>query len=200
MQIDQDVGKRLLEFDQARRQPECSKALGDGDPDLARKRMGDGFAGAQQVERSRLHAFDRRNNQRAFVGQACSMDVAREQRGADLALKVVNSPADDVNGKVKPLRRGPEASTADHFQKNPGRIPIRETSYRGLLAFLLRNAPFQHQTHTRPFPPAKLGRIWVGPQLSRVYGFPFCRLYLPSGPAPPGFYGLRPPVVASLRG
>ena len=76
------------------------------------------------------------------------MDVAREQRGADLALKVVNSSANDIDGKIKPLGRGPETSTAHHLQKNSGRIPIRETSYRELVAFLLRNAPFQHQTHT----------------------------------------------------
>src|SRR3981189_1854455 len=101
------------------------------------------------------------------------MDVAREQRGADLALKVVNSPANDIDGQIKPLGRGPEASTAHHFQKNPGRIPIRETSDRDLLAFLLRNAPFQRQTHTQPFLPAKLGRIPYEPQLFWVEGFPF---------------------------
>ena len=35
MQVDQNVRERLLEFDEAGRQPECAQALGDGHPDFA---------------------------------------------------------------------------------------------------------------------------------------------------------------------
>jgi hypothetical protein len=63
-----------LEVDKARGQPKRSQTFGDGDPDFARKRVGD--------ERGGHHAFDCRNNQRAFVGQAGAMDVVREQGGA----------------------------------------------------------------------------------------------------------------------
>jgi hypothetical protein len=58
------------------------------------------------------------------------------------------------------LAGGPETAAADHFQENPGGVPIRETADSDLLAFLLRNAPFHDQTHTDSFLPAKLGRIW----------------------------------------
>ena len=148
VQVDQNIRERLLEFDEARGQPECSQTLGDGDPDFARERIGDGIAGAQQVERRGLHAFDRRNHQRTFVGQAGAMDVAREQRGADLPLEIVDPPAHDVDRQVKPLGRGSEAPAPHDFQKYPGRVPIRETAENDLMAFLLRNAPFQRQTHT----------------------------------------------------
>ena len=50
MEIDENIRKRLLKFDQPRGQPERAKAFGDGDPDFARQRIGDGTAGAQQVE------------------------------------------------------------------------------------------------------------------------------------------------------
>ena len=76
------------------------------------------------------------------------MDVAREQGGADLALEIVDAPAHAVDGQVQPLRGGPETAAADHFQENPGGVPIRETADSDLLAFLLRNAPFHDQTHT----------------------------------------------------
>ena len=88
------------------------------------------------------------------------MDVAGEQGGADLALEIVDAPAHAVDGQVQPLRGGPETAAADHFQENPGGVPIRETADSDLLAFLLRNAPFHDQTHTDSFLPAKLGRIW----------------------------------------
>jgi hypothetical protein len=54
-----------LEVDKARGQPKRSQTFGDGGP-----------------ERGGHHAFDCRNNQRAFVGQAGAMDVVREQGGA----------------------------------------------------------------------------------------------------------------------
>ena len=59
VEIHKNIGERLLEFDQARGQPERSEALGDGDPDFARERVGHGIAGAHQIERGGLHAFDR---------------------------------------------------------------------------------------------------------------------------------------------
>ncbi len=148
LEIDKNIRERLLEIDEARGQPECSQSLGDGDPDFARERIGDGIAGAQQIERRRLHAFDRRNNQRSFVGQAGAMDVARKQGGADLPLEIIDPPANDVDRQVKPLGRGSEASATHDLQKYPGRVPIRETAESDLVAFLLRNAPFQRQTHT----------------------------------------------------
>src|SRR6266403_3102723 len=79
--------------------------FGDGDPDFARKRVGDGISGAQQVERGGLHAFDCRNNQRAFIGQAGAMDVTREQGGTDLPFKIIDEPANDVDGQFEPFRR-----------------------------------------------------------------------------------------------
>ena len=72
------------------------------------------------------------------------------------------------------LGAGKQGTAAAYdFQKNPGRVPVRETAESELLVFLLRNAPFQRQTHTQPFPPAKLGRILNGPQPYRVPGFLF---------------------------
>src|SRR5215475_2007849 len=46
-----------LEFDEARRKPERAEPLGDGYPDFAGQRVGDGVAGAQQIERCRFHAL-----------------------------------------------------------------------------------------------------------------------------------------------
>ena len=91
------------------------------------------------------------------------MDVAREQRGSDLPLKIVDTPADAVDGQFESFSRGSETSAAHHLQENPGRVPIAETTEADL-AFLLRNAPFQHQMHTHPPPLGKLGRIWREPQ------------------------------------
>src|SRR3981189_1395107 len=62
VEIDKNVRERLLEVDKARGQPKRYQTFGDGDPDFARKRVGDGIAGAQQVDRGGLHAFDCRNN------------------------------------------------------------------------------------------------------------------------------------------
>src|SRR4030088_1152025 len=56
VQIDENIRERLLELDEARGQPERSQAFGDGHPHFARERIGDGFTGAQQIERSGLHA------------------------------------------------------------------------------------------------------------------------------------------------
>ena len=84
------------------------------------------------------------------------MDVAREQCGADLPFKIVDAPANDVDRQLKPFRRGSETSAANHLKENPGRIPIRKAAERGVLVFLLRNAPFRHQMHTLPLPPTKL--------------------------------------------
>ena len=81
VEVDQNIRERLLEFDEAGSEPECAKAFGDRYSDFAGKRVGDGIAGAHQVERSRFHAFDSRNNQRAFVRhQGAEADLDRELR------------------------------------------------------------------------------------------------------------------------
>ncbi len=180
MQVDQNVRKRLLEFDEAGRQPEGPQALGDGDPDLARQRVGDGIAGAQQVEGGGLHAFHRRHHLRAFVGQPGAVDVAGEQGGADLPLEIGDAPAHAVDGKVQPLRGGPETAAADHFQENPGGVPIRETT-DSLWVFLLRNAPFHDQTHTDSFPEGKLAEYGENHNHCGSRGWGFRGLYLPCG-------------------
>jgi hypothetical protein len=76
------------------------------------------------------------------------MDVAREKGGADLPLKIIDSPADDVDGEFKPLGCGSEASAAHNLQKHSGRVPIGQTPEGNLMAFLLRNAPVQRDMHT----------------------------------------------------
>lgn len=128
-----------LEVDKARGQPKRSQTFGDGDPDFARKRVGD--------ERGGHHAFDCRNNQRAFVGQEGAMDVVREQGGADLSFKIIDSPAND-DGQFEPYRCGSETPATYYFQKNPGRVPIRKTADCDPMACLLRNAPYRHHTPT----------------------------------------------------
>src|SRR6202051_3448121 len=97
------------------------------------------------------------------------MGIARQQRGADLPLKIIDSSAHDVDRQVEPLGRRSEAAATDHFQKNPRYVPIRETAESGFAAFLLRNAPFQRQTHTPSFQRAKLRRISGGLQSWRVH-------------------------------
>src|SRR5260370_9649208 len=96
------------------------------------------------------------------------MDGARKKGGADLPLKITDAPANDVDGEFEPLRRGSETPATYDFQKNPGRVPIRETADGDAMVFLLRNTPFQHQTHTWPLLLAKLARISSGPQPLRV--------------------------------
>ena len=76
------------------------------------------------------------------------MDVAREQGGADLPFKIIDSPANDFDGQFGPLRRGSETPATYYFHKNLGRVPIRKTADCDPMVFLLRNAPFRHQTHT----------------------------------------------------
>ena len=142
MQIDQDVRKRLLKFDQPGRQPKRSKAFGDGDPDLARQRIGDGIAGAQQVERRRFHAFDRRNHQRAFVGQPGAMDIAGKQRGADLPLEVIDPPAHDIDRQFQPFGRGSEAAAPHDFQEHPGGVPVGQTAEADLDGVPPEERPF----------------------------------------------------------
>ena len=93
--------------------------------------------------KSRLHALDGGNNLRALVGQTGAVNVAGEQGGADLALKIVDPPAHRVDGQVEPLGCRPEAAATHDFQENPGRVPIRETAESALMAFLLWNAPFR---------------------------------------------------------
>jgi hypothetical protein len=46
------------------------------------------------------------------------MDVAREQGGADLPFKIIDSPANDVDGQFEPFRRGSETPATHYFQKN----------------------------------------------------------------------------------
>ena len=98
VQVDDDIGKRFLEFDQARGHPEGAEALGHRDPDLAGQRVGDRAAGAHQVKGRGLHALDRRDHHGAFVGQMGAMDVAGKQGGAGLPLEIVDPPADCVDG------------------------------------------------------------------------------------------------------
>src|SRR5258708_1369518 len=101
------------------------------------------------------------------------MDVAREQPGADLLLKIIDSPAHDVDGQLKPLSRGSEAPATDHLQENPCCVPIGAATGSCPIVFLLGNAPFQNQTHTYPFLRAKLARISgeLQPWRVQIYAF-----------------------------
>ena len=160
LQIDLDVRKGLLEFDEARGEPECSESLGDGDPHFARQRIGDAIAGAQQLERCSLHALDCRDDLRALVGQTGAVNIAGEQGRADLTFEIVDPPAHRIDGQIEPLGCRSEAAAANHFQKNPRRVPIGKTAERDLIAFLLRNAPFRCQMHTSPLRRLSLAEYW----------------------------------------
>src|SRR6185437_3270341 len=161
MQVDGDARKRLLKFDKAGRQPKRSQALGDGDPDFTRKRVGDRTAGAQQVERGILHAFDRGHDQRALVGQPGTVDVTGKQGRSDLTLEIVNTTAHDVDGQFEAFGRGAKASATHNLQKNPRGIPVGQSAERDT-AFLWRNAPFRYQTHTQSPARARLSDYRAG--------------------------------------
>ena len=108
------------------------------------------------VEGCRLHALDRGDHQRAFVGQLRAVDVAREQGGADLALEIVDPAAHGVDRQIEPLGRGTKTAATHDFQENAGRVPIGETADGDLLAFLLWNAPFPTRRIQSPFGPLNL--------------------------------------------
>src|SRR5262249_54235158 len=86
-----------------------------------------------------------------FLRQAGAVNVAREQRGRDLPLEIVDAAAHDIDRQAKPLGRGAETTAARDFQENPGRVPVCQAADGGVLAFLLWNAPFCRQIHTKPF-------------------------------------------------
>src|SRR5260370_17098156 len=114
------------------------------------------------------------------------MEIAREQGGADLPFKIIDAPANDVNGQFEPFRRGSETPATYYFQKNPGRVPIGETADCDPMVFLLRNAPFQRQTHTQPLPLGKFVRILGEPQPWRVQPPPIFTFFLSLPPQSPG--------------
>ena len=77
--------------------------------------IGDGNAGAQQVECGRLHALDGGDDMRPFVGEARAVNVADEHGGADLPLEIVDAAAHGIDGKAKPSaaeRKLPQRTTS----------------------------------------------------------------------------------------
>ncbi|MEY9508520.1 hypothetical protein ABIE87_008078 [Bradyrhizobium diazoefficiens] len=136
MQVDQNLRIGLLEFDQARGEPERPKALGHRDADLAGQDIGRRIAGAQHVECSRLHSFDGGDHHRALVSQVGAVHVAGEKGSAGLTLEIVDASADGVDRQRQTFGRRAETSGSDDFQENPGGIPIREAAEICFLAFL----------------------------------------------------------------
>ena len=151
MQVDQDVRERFLKFDQPRCEPEGAEALGDCDLDLAGGRIGGRNAGAHQIEGSGFHPFDGRDHGGTFFRQTGAVNVAREQGSARLSLEIIDAAAHGVDRQRKPLGRGAKAAPTRDFQKNSGRVPVRQPAGSRIAAFLLRNAPFCRQMHTNPF-------------------------------------------------
>src|SRR5260370_20643451 len=130
------------------------------------------------------------------------MDGAGKKGGADWPVKIMYGPANEVEGEFEPLRRGSETPATYDFQKNPGRVPIRETADGDAMVFLLRNTPFQHQTHTWPLLLAKLARTSSGPQPLRVSAPEQCAAYTyRPGPVPRGLQGAAsvPPLKGKPR-
>ena len=135
-------GYDALKFDQARGEPESAKSLGDGDPDFAGQRVGDGTAGAQKVECGRLHALDGGDDMHPFVGEAGAVNVADEHGGAGLPLEIADAAAHGIDGKAKPFGRGAEAAAARDFQEHARSVPVLQTVEGDLPAFLLTERPF----------------------------------------------------------
>ena len=141
--VDQQLGKAALEFHRARRDPEGAETFGDGQPHFAGDGGIDAVARANQAEGRRLHALGGGEDFLAFLGDADAVDMAGDQRDAELVLQVLHMPAQGVDRLAEMLGGGAEAAPAHDLQEQAYPVPILNGTPRTGYAVPTSRAPGQ---------------------------------------------------------
>ena len=117
MQVDHDLGKRLLEFDGASQNvpsPSVTATLIEPEGALLSARS------SWKVAASICSI----GKTPSWVSRA--QWTPRVQYGAGLTFEIIDLPARSVDGEETKNRRGAEGAAALDFKKDPRRVPVRE--------------------------------------------------------------------------
>ena len=124
VEVDEQLRMGALKFDQPRREPECSEALGDGELAL-RQRTRERLDRAPGSDRMmQLHLRGRSKNLLAFRRRAHAVDMAGQQGHAELMLEIVDAPTQRIDRK--PSVRGRAKASAPHNLKKYSTLPNPE--------------------------------------------------------------------------
>src|SRR5262249_2919576 len=113
------------------------------------------FLGADQAEIGRLHVARRRQHLLAFRGCAHSVDVARQERDAELPLEPSDALAQPVDRQPELRRRRAEAAVLDHLEECVDVLPAGLRTARAACAHRItpwRITPTPPALHDDPRP------------------------------------------------